>query len=635
LSGAFLKLQFRAMKALRFFLKGIPLFVFASNVLTADVIDSSLILRLNFDTEPVNDVILDTSPAGGHPGTNLSATWAANESGRTGVMSFDGTLPSQITVAPATNFDSPTGSITFWMKSSLVTPTPNPYAIVFDRRETPGGGGDVIYQTADGRLNTQAEAAGRARANVRVTTGSVSDDRWHHIAYVYDQRASGSVLIYVDGVLNTSGVNTLAWSWVAGREIELGKSADSFWSGFSGFLDDFRIYNRVLTATEVASIAGLASTPQIVISSGGQPQSITAAEKDTPSFTVKATLVNGDPAQLRYQWLKDGVDISNATNASYSLTVTTADNGKKFRVRLSAPGATNVTSAEATLTVISEVMVIYNFDAAPVNDQILDSSTNTVKHPAVNVGSTWAASEEGHNGVMNFDGTLPSQITIAAAPELNSTRGTIAFWMKSALVTPDPNPYAILLDRRETPGTGGDVLYQGPDGHINNQAEVAGRARVNVQITTDNLTDGKWHHFAYLYDQTAGGSVTFYVDGVLNSSQANSGAWAWPDLEIEIGKSHDPFWSGYTGFLDEFRIYNRVLTASEVSQLAGVVAQPTLRILRSGNQITISWTGSGFALQANSDLSNPAGWINVTGNPSSPYTITLPTTGVSFYRLKK
>src|SRR5690349_9099098 len=85
-------------------------FISSSALLLGDVIDSSLVLRFNFDAAPVGDVILDTSPAGGHPGTNAAAVWAASEAGRTGVMNFDGSVPSQITVAPATNLNSSTGA---------------------------------------------------------------------------------------------------------------------------------------------------------------------------------------------------------------------------------------------------------------------------------------------------------------------------------------------------------------------------------------------------------------------------------------------------------------------------------------------------------------------------------------------
>src|SRR5207249_9342231 len=86
--------------------------VFVSPV-DADVLDNSLIVRLNFDAAPVGDVIVDTSPAGGHPGTNNLATWVATEAGRQGVMKFDGLVPNQITVAAAPALNSPVGTIAF------------------------------------------------------------------------------------------------------------------------------------------------------------------------------------------------------------------------------------------------------------------------------------------------------------------------------------------------------------------------------------------------------------------------------------------------------------------------------------------------------------------------------------------
>ncbi|HKS37468.1 MAG TPA: hypothetical protein VJW76_09785 [Verrucomicrobiae bacterium] len=120
----------------------------------ADVIDSSLKVRLNFDAAPVADVVLDTSPASGHPGTNSLATWAASEAGRNGVMRFDPTSPSQITVSASPDFNSSAGSITFWMKSDVVNTDPNPYAVIFDRR---GLGGDLIFQGPDGQRRRAKE----------------------------------------------------------------------------------------------------------------------------------------------------------------------------------------------------------------------------------------------------------------------------------------------------------------------------------------------------------------------------------------------------------------------------------------------------------------------------------------------
>lgn len=538
----------------------------------ADVIDSSLKARLNFDAAPAADVVVDTSPAGGHPGTNSLATWVSGEAGRNGVMRFDPTSPSQITVSASPDFNSPVGSITFWVKSDVVNTDPNPYAMIFDRR---GAGGDVLFQGPDGHVANQAQQASGGAANSQTTTISLTDSNWHHLAYVYDQAVSGSVALYVDGVLDASGPNNLAWAWAPDQQIELGKSHEGFWAAYNGFLDDFRIYNRKLTAAEVGNIAGLDPAPQIRVNAAGQPQSITTGEKDAPAFTVKAVVVNGDPAQLGYQWQRDSVDISGATNAAYSLTVAAADSGRKFRCRLTYPGATTVTTDEATLTVVTELSLTYTFAAQPVADVIVDSTTNSLKHDGLNIGAIWAASEDVRTGVMRFDGAAPSQITVAPASELDLKRGTIAFWMKSIPVTPpDPNAYTILFDRR---AASGDVIYLAPSGNLANQ--VAGG--INSQTTGANLTDGRWRHVAYLYDQNAGGSVSFYVDGVLDTTGVNSGSWSWvTNQQIELGKSHDGFWAGYNGFLDEFRIYNRVLTPAEIATLAGLGPQPKIVINR-------------------------------------------------------
>ena len=180
------------------------------------------------------------------------------------------------------------------------------------------------------------------------------------------------------------------------------------------------------------------------------------------------------------------------------------------------------------------------------------------------------------------------------------------------------------------------MIYQLPDGHISDQAEVAARSRANEFSTIANLTDGKWHHVAYVFDQTARGFISFYVDGLLDGTHNNSQSWYWvPDETIELGKSHDAYWSAYGGFLDDFRIYNRVLSAGEIAGLAGVVTSPTLSFSLAGGGLTLSWSQTGFLLQQNNNLANPPGWTNVANGDVSPVVITLPSTGASFYRLKR
>ncbi len=81
-----------------------------------------------------------------------------------------------------------------------------------------------------------------------------------------------------------------------------------------------------------------------------QPESTAAGVGQTATFSVKAFVAGGDPAQITYQWQKEGGNIVGATNASYTTPpLLVEDGGKKFRCIVSYPGLLSLTSAEATV----------------------------------------------------------------------------------------------------------------------------------------------------------------------------------------------------------------------------------------------------------------------------------------------
>lgn len=83
-----------------------------------------------------------------------------------------------------------------------------------------------------------------------------------------------------------------------------------------------------------------------------QPQDLTVQENHAATFSVGATLQNGPTGALSYQWQRNGVDIPGAAGPSYTLALPTlADQGARFRVRISAPGVASVDSAAAVLNV--------------------------------------------------------------------------------------------------------------------------------------------------------------------------------------------------------------------------------------------------------------------------------------------
>lgn len=79
---------------------------------------------------------------------------------------------------------------------------------------------------------------------------------WYHLVGVYDASAKQSSL-YVNGVLQST--QTVPAAWNAGGETVIGRAkwggATDFWPGK---IDDVRVYNRALGASDVSSLYGLA-----------------------------------------------------------------------------------------------------------------------------------------------------------------------------------------------------------------------------------------------------------------------------------------------------------------------------------------------------------------------------------------
>ena len=196
--------------------------------------------------------VLDTSSVIENDGDDLGATWLAsstdaNSRTQTGVMSFAAASSDQIFVPGVTNYETSTGTIMFWMRSSGVLNSGNGPAALFS--ELTNADGLLIEQNTDGSIGVTNAGIG-----TEVSTGSSSsDNNWHHIAVVYDQTLSGDVYIYVDGVQQTGAGNFNAWSWQANQPIQLGLSA-SGGQPFNGILDDVRVYNEALTPTQIASV---------------------------------------------------------------------------------------------------------------------------------------------------------------------------------------------------------------------------------------------------------------------------------------------------------------------------------------------------------------------------------------------
>jgi hypothetical protein len=151
-----------------------------------------------------------------------------------GALQFDG-LDDTVEFA---NFVPPIqGTITFWMNPVSA----GPRGRIF-------GGNDAfeVYLEND-KLANQLFAAGSApeflESNATITTNT-----WTHVALTYDG-TSGLLQIYLNG--NLDGENFKADDVWAGGAFAFGHRAGNNQEYYNGLLDDFRIYNIVLTQEDI------------------------------------------------------------------------------------------------------------------------------------------------------------------------------------------------------------------------------------------------------------------------------------------------------------------------------------------------------------------------------------------------
>ncbi|MBA7617916.1 hypothetical protein ES703_25234 [subsurface metagenome] len=79
------------------------------------------------------------------------------------------------------------------------------------------------------------------------------------------------------------------------------------------------------------------------------------------------------------------------------------------------------------------------------------------------------------------------------------------------------------------------------------------------------VADGQWHHAAGVYD---GSEICIYIDGIVDKCMDASGSFTSSDYHVWIG-SNPVSEEGWTGEIDDVRVYNAALQPGEIAVLAG------------------------------------------------------------------
>jgi hypothetical protein len=199
---------------------------------------AGLVAAYSFD-EGNGSTLYDASGKGRN-GTLSGPIWSG--AGRNGgALSFDG-VNDFVRVDDHADLDLTTGmTLEAWVNPSSLS---GKWRTVLFKEQSGHMTYSLYANTDAGRPTAQAYVGGQKDA---VGTAALATNAWTHLASTYD----GSALrLYVNGTL----VKTTALSGamaVSTGQLKLG--GNGVWSEwFAGLMDDVRIYNRALTASEIA-----------------------------------------------------------------------------------------------------------------------------------------------------------------------------------------------------------------------------------------------------------------------------------------------------------------------------------------------------------------------------------------------
>lgn len=221
--------------------------------------------------------------------------------------------------------------------------------------------------------------------------------------------------------------------------------------------------------------------------------------------------------------------------------------------------ASNSTGAPVEATCINRDMAVW----LQLNGNLTDSSGNgrTVtpsNGPTATVGATGQA-----NTAYAFNGS-DQYLTIANADVIpaDTTNYTVSVWAKG--IAPGSTDYAYFAIRGATTSIGSSVFWLGTITGVNQYISSAANGRYGSGASTVSSTAGAWRHVVLVF---AGNYQTTYVDGVQRTDTSNGAtAVATTGTVLTLGGGTAGF-RDLVGALDDFRVYNRALSASEVTAL--------------------------------------------------------------------
>jgi hypothetical protein len=412
--------------------------------------------------------------------------------------------------------------------------------------------------------------------------------QWIHVVYVHDLN---SARIYINGVLSGTTIvsggltsNNLP-VWFGARP-----NAGGLSHFFNGKLDDIAIWNRALTVSEIQQLYTSSNATYSWSPSGATTQSITVSPTTTTTYTVTAT-ANGQSSTST-------AVVTVTTPPTITASSSSICAGQSATLTAAATGVTPISPCSPLTGSLSTGIVGYWPFCGNAND-VSGNGNNGIVNGATLTSDRYGSANSAYqfNGINQF-------INLGALSSLGSNPPIVSysFWMNITDYPSSTIAYPI-FSRRHQDLLGHDWCSARvePDGKIKFFKD--DDFYVGTPAQTDTLAFNVWSHFVMIKN---GDLLQLYKDGQLISTITDSHVLAGSPGSFYIARQGA--WNFYfKGKLDDFGIWNRALTVSEIQQLY------------TQGPITYSWSPGGETTPS----------ITVSPTSTTTYTCTVTANGTA------